>query len=264
MRMGSLEGSSARMDEPELTDMRARYAEAQALLDAGRFDEATAEFVWLWQHIGEFEPSAVCVRVSIIASALDILAREHPPARERLVALRDELTPVIDSGAATSDELQDWAVLCRVVHQSERVLEWFDRMGPSYVPGPEHRWVMECCVIPQLKRRERWADAGRLYLEPLRILEGLHKMVTDIPSIAALHPEGASTIRASIEEGVLGDVGTMYASLRAAGRDVDAESVLKRARSFIPGELLERAVVDALTATARPSGQSRGRWELAS
>src|ERR1039457_1826720 len=103
MAMSVLKGSLALKYEPDPTDMRTRYAEARALLDAGRFDEATAEFIWLWQHIGEYEPSAVCVRVSIIASALDILAREHPPARERLVALRDELTPVIDSGAATSD-----------------------------------------------------------------------------------------------------------------------------------------------------------------
>ncbi len=252
------------MYEPEPSDMRARYAEAQALLDAGRFDEATAAFIWLWHHIGEHEPSAVCVRISFIASALEILAREHRPACERLVDLRDELTPIVDSGAATSNELQDWAVLCKVVHESERVLEWFDRVGPSYVPGPEHRWVMECCVIPLLKRRARWADVGRLYVEPLRILETLQRMLTDAPSIGAQHPESAFAIRASIEQGVLDDVGVMYAALRAAGREVDAESVLENARRFIPADLLESTVVNALTVAGRVSGERRRRWELAS
>lgn len=262
--MGSRESSSASKYVPEPSDMRGRYAEARALLDAERFDEATGEFIWLWQHIGEYEPSAVCVRVSFIASALEVLAREHPPARERLVALRDGLTAVVDSGTATSGELQDWAVLCKILHQSERILAWFDRMGPSYVSGPEHRWVMDCCVIPLLKRRERWADVGRLYVEPLGILETLHRLLTDAPSIAAQHPESALAIRASIEQGVLADVATLYASLWAAGRAVDAESVLQGARTFIPGELLERAVVEALEATQRASGARRGRWELAS
>ena len=82
---------------------------------------------------------------------------------------------LVDSGAATPDQLQDWAVLCRVVQESKRVLEWFDRLGPSYVPGPEHQWVMECCVMPLLKMRHRWADVGRLYVEPLRILETMHR-----------------------------------------------------------------------------------------
>jgi hypothetical protein len=264
MAIRSPEGSSAQKHELERLDMRVRYADAQALLTDGRLDEATSELIWLWQHMVTHEPSAAGVRVSFVAAALEFLAREHPPARERLVALRDALAPVIHAGAATSDQLQDWAVLCRVVQESKRVLEWFDRLGPSYVPQPEHRWVMECCVIPMLKRLERWADVGRLYLEPLRILESLHEMLTDIPSIAAQHRGSASSIRASIEQGALGDIATMYACLRAARRDADAASVLEKARKLMPGEPLERAVADALSATGALSGERRSRWELAS
>ena len=53
-----LEGSSALKPVSERSDMRARYADAQELLAAGRFDEATAELVWFWQHVVEYEPSA--------------------------------------------------------------------------------------------------------------------------------------------------------------------------------------------------------------
>jgi hypothetical protein len=63
--------------------VRARYADAQALLAGGHFDQASTELVWLWKHILDHEPSAVGVRVSFLASMLEVLASKPMPCSRR-------------------------------------------------------------------------------------------------------------------------------------------------------------------------------------
>jgi hypothetical protein len=232
----------------ETLDVKARYAHANALLSVGKLDKATDEFVWLWQHMLEHQPSMCGVRVSFLASVVRTLAKKYPHARARFRALRDELTPIVDSGTPNRSQLQDWAVLCKVVGQNNRVLQWFDRAGPNFEPSREHRWVINCCVIPLLKKRGRWADIGRLYPNPLHVLRSAHAIVADIPMIITKRPKQAAEIRKSIERHFLGTVGTLYASLRAAARDVDAQTVLEEARRMMPGEPLEKVIGTTLKA----------------
>jgi hypothetical protein len=227
-------------------DVKARYAQARELLTAGRLEEATTEFVWLWQNMLQHVPSMKGARVSFMASVLRTLAKRHLPARVHFRALRDELTPVVDSGTPSRSQLQDWAVLCNVVGESKRVLRWFDKMGPGAELPREHEWVIECVVIPLLKKRKRWADIGRLYHEPLRVLESKYNVVADIPRLTSRSPESAAEIRKAIEQNFLTTVGTLYASLRAAARDVDARAILEEARKLMPGVALESAIVVAL------------------
>lgn len=44
------------------TDIRARMELAAKLADAGRLDDATAEYVWLWEHMLEHDPALHGVR----------------------------------------------------------------------------------------------------------------------------------------------------------------------------------------------------------
>jgi hypothetical protein len=234
----------------ETLDVKARYAHAKALLAAGKLDKATTEFVWLWQHMLEHQPSMCGVRVSFMAATLQTLAKKHPPARARFRALRDELNRVVDSGTPDRKQLQDWAVLCKVVGQNNRVLQWFDRTGPNFEPPREHRWVIDCSVIPLLKRQNRWADIGRLYRNrnPLHVVRSASAIVADMPRIVAKHPKSAAEIRKSIERHFLGTVGTLCASLCAASHDIDAQEVFEEARKTMPGERLDKAIMAALKA----------------
>jgi len=230
----------------ERVDVKARYAHAKELSAAGSLDEAAAEYVWLWQNIFPQEPSLVGVRVSFMAMEMQAVARRHPSARERFLALRDELTPLVDAGAATPTQLGDWVVLCDVVDENARVLEWFDRMGPS--ASPIHAKSIELRLSRLLRAEGRWADMGRLYPDPLRQLRDQTQMVDRLPGLTAQRPEHAAQMRANIEQHVVAELSALHAALRAAGRDSEAQAVLEEARKLMSGEQLEIAIADALKA----------------
>ena len=227
-------------------EAKRRYAEAGEHLAAGRLDEATAEFVWLRQSIVAEGPSLVGVRVSFMANQMQGLAKQHPPAREQFLALRDQLTPSVDAGTATPMDLQDWVVLCDVLDENARVVEWFDRMGPA--ASPVHMKFIEPRLSRLLRAARRWSDMGRLYRDPLRQLRDQTQMLERLPGLTAQRPELAAQRRTNIEQHVVVEVGALHAALRAAGRDADALAVLEEARRLMPGAPLETAVADALKA----------------
>jgi hypothetical protein len=143
-------------------------------------------------------------------------------------------------------ELGDWVVLCDVVDENARVLEWFDRMGPS--ASPVHDKSIELRLSRLLRAEGRWVDMGRLYPDALRQLRDQMRMLDRIPGLTAQRPEHAAQVRANIEQHVVAEVGALHAALRAAGRDSDAQAVLEEARKLMPGAQLETSVADALKA----------------
>ena len=73
------------------SNMRERSDYATLLRRAGYFDDATREFLWLWQQdVAQFQP----VRHSFVAGEMATLAARHAPARAAFVALRDAIDPV--------------------------------------------------------------------------------------------------------------------------------------------------------------------------
>jgi hypothetical protein len=230
----------------EPVDVKLRYARARKLLHDGAFDEATTEFVWLWQHMLEHDMAMVGVRLSFMASLLTTLTAKHPPARERFTALRDSLGILVEAGSSSWMQLQDWAVLSKVLGETDRVVEWFDRQGAGYDLASQSARVMTNQLVPLLQAKGRWADIGRLYSEPLQLVQQQYKMVTDIPRLTAGQPESAAEISRSIEQHFLSRVAELYAALRAAGREADSQVVLDEARRLMPGDALEAAVAGTL------------------
>ena len=79
--------------EGDPADMRARMDLAKELRRAGRYEEATAEHVWLWEHMLEHEPALYGVRMSFFAGDLQRLVNDHAPARAAIEQLRDRAAP---------------------------------------------------------------------------------------------------------------------------------------------------------------------------
>jgi thioredoxin 1 len=101
---------AATPDDPWL-----RLAYARKLMDAARFDEATSEYLWLWNHARDLAPN--------YGFDLYRLADAHAPARTAIVQLRDELTP---APAPTLNDLRDWLLLNDLLGEARRSLQWFD------------------------------------------------------------------------------------------------------------------------------------------
>src|SRR4051812_12591822 len=61
-----IQGRNLRMEAQQPMDMMERMNAARALASAGKLDEATDAYVWLWEHMLEHEPAMLGVRASFM------------------------------------------------------------------------------------------------------------------------------------------------------------------------------------------------------
>jgi len=71
------------------TGMMVRMQLARALASAGKLDEATDAYAWLWEHILEHEPAMYGVRASFMLAEIADLCSRHSSARTKFAAPRD-------------------------------------------------------------------------------------------------------------------------------------------------------------------------------
>jgi hypothetical protein len=221
----------AALTDPE-RDADGRHTLAQCLLHTRRFEESLEHFVWLWLHMDEVQPSMSGVRVSFLAGEIADLCQELPVARERFCALRDESDAAARSATdarAVARARFDWVVLNQSLGETERTLSWFDGLNAGEQAGVSGAVVFR--LLPLLIERERWADAGRLIRDPLEKLDTraamLHMGLTyPMPDTIASH-RGA--LHRSMLDGLRKEAAQLLRCLRAAGREVEAAAVKRKA-----------------------------------
>jgi hypothetical protein len=109
--------------------MRQRLDLAKELVDAGKLDEATEEYTWLWEHMLEHETSLYGVRISFMINDMKNLAQRHKPALETFTGLRDALTEEMKNGDRSRENQIDWLVLnIRLLKDDQTVAEWVDHI----------------------------------------------------------------------------------------------------------------------------------------
>jgi hypothetical protein len=226
--------------------MNVRFDLAQVLLGSAKHAEATEELAWLWEHMLEHEPAMVGVRNSYMAGEMQRLVTVHPPARVRFSALRDAVAPGSPAAASTPNALIDWMVLNEVLGDDERTLAWFDGTTVEERRAPGMLRIIELKAVPLLLARERWADVGALYPDPISTLRRKHEQMERIR--AAPLPDGQKQQMVSFAEQRFRDeAATLHACLIAAHRDDAARAVAEEARRLAPGEPLEEALRLALS-----------------
>jgi hypothetical protein len=98
-------------------------------------------------------------------------------------------------------------------------------------------------LVPKLQRRERWADIGRIYRDPLAELRSAHELI-DPEGVA---PEIVEQIRAFMTESFRKKAALLATSLRAAGRNDEAAAVQAEALRLDPGDQMKAALAAAPT-----------------
>jgi hypothetical protein len=207
----------------EPANIEARLQHAEELTRSGRYDEATIEHVWLWEHMLDHDPSMAGVRVSFFAYHLKTLVAAHAPARAAISQLRDRAAPPA-SGPIEREAFGDWICLNGVLGEKGRSLAWYDGLPPEKRVrlGP---LLLEHYIIPLLVEVGRWAEAGALYAAPLTTID--HAALC-----LSLRP---ADLRAELVElgrkGFVKDASQLVRALRAAGRLEEAGFVAQRART---------------------------------
>jgi hypothetical protein len=233
--------------------MSSRLDAAEELSKAGRCDEATTEFVWLWENIDRVEPSMEGVRVSFMANQIRVLVDRHEAARVRFAGIRDRTASLADADLTTARLRFDWIVLNEILSEPERTLAWLDA-----VKGDErYAFVLDRCasrLIKLLAERGRFADIGRLYKDPVSTLAEQHRARLPPPHITAdPGPDVPERIRPIMQQllqmlldglpkQVIEDAALMVKCLLAAGRTADAAAVETEARRIDPSEEMRVAL----------------------
>ncbi len=216
-------------------DVQKRLDLARALTNAGKLDEATEEYLWLWDNMLTHDRSFYGVRLSFMASEMAELAKEHPPAREKFVALRARYEEGLAENPGSVEERADWIALNEVVGETRRTLEWFDKAKDD----PKQREVldrMDHSIEELLLKEGRWADLGRSIRDPLRKIQQAYWLHG--AGSAAADPGADAQQAAEMKEVRLRmwrvEVATVYAALLAAGRDDEAKKVIEQAMTSLP------------------------------
>ena len=136
--------------KPDDADLHLDYA--SMLMEAGRHEEATAEYVWLWKHARDLVP--------FYADDLQRIVGAHPSARAAIVQMRDELAPAT---APSCDALRDWLLLNDILGEARRSLQWFDDSYGSLTNKHEVASLVEEMIGPLLIGAHRWRDARAVY-----------------------------------------------------------------------------------------------------
>ena len=211
------------------SDINGRFELARALLAAGKFDEATDHFAWLWEHMAEIDPDMAGVRVSFLASEIGSLVAQDEAARSRFRAVRDR------AGSAAGDELAaaarfDWIVLNEVLGEPDATLAWLDRVLATH-PGAPGLARFGGRLIPLLLSRDRWADAARFVDDGVADLARHNEM-----SAHEFPPDFDEQMKAQFQEWARYSLRQKAAEIRqiliAGGRTDDATAVERAALSL--------------------------------
>ena len=110
--------------------MRQISADAKALQELGRYEEALQRHVWLHHHASEIAPGSFGVRISFWLSDWVALAQRFPKAKQALIEIRDQKSRELAAGRghfelfadvdSINSYLQDHAATLALVKQIEQ------------------------------------------------------------------------------------------------------------------------------------------------
>jgi hypothetical protein len=214
-----------------LTNIDVRLQLARKLVSAGHYDDATAEYIWLWQHMLEHNPAFYGVRHSFLVSDLQELIQKHPPARAAFAALRQACAP---RDLLDAETLRDWFSLNEALGEAKATVVWFDQAKPTGNVSNAFSRVLETTLVPLLIAVNRWADAGKLYADPMMTFRRKVEILHYEPPNQELMDFLTSKLRDEAAE--------IVRALHAAGRTDEAHAVRDEARRVDPSREMEAAL----------------------
>lgn len=222
------------------------FQRARELVAAGKPDEATKEYIAVWELMGK-DPAMAGARGTFLAHDMQTLASRHAPAREAFTKMRDEAWVRAQGAAPDVAAVGDWFVLNGVLEEDEKTLVWFDehksKSESRSVIDAQH-WPLERVLVES----ERWSDIPLLYPNPeAPITEAfeLSKKAAESDLRADLVDQAWDAYRER--------VAILYVGYLAAGKDDGAAALLAKARSLYDKP---RLVTGAVNFAVR-NGQAR-------
>ena len=230
-------------------EVDARYDLARRLSRSGHPEEATEQYIWLWNNIPNMDTGYDGVRVSFMAGDMESVALACPPCREKFAALRDALVPRINPGPDFDREaFNDWVVLNeRVLGDDRAIILWGEtaEIPPALRDDWRDPFRPARDALIELKR---WDLAARLISDPAAHARNCTRMARERNEITkqtgpehATDPEYIATM-ARIDRNRLAE---LHGLALVLGVDVDARAIADEAIAFDPSDDMRIALVQA-------------------
>ncbi len=248
---GETEGQRLRRETGGNVEARLRLA--RTCVEASRFDDATGDYVWLWERMGSGDAVQRGARRGLVADEMTDLALRFGGARSAFRKVRDRLETRLKAGEADLDELEDWIVLNRVVREPERTEAWVLRVRGTE-EGRATLHAVAGRVFPLLVERGEWSAAGDVYADGVaeaRRTRAVYESEASAREWSA-RPEDVAA-RADLERAFMDRLSTLSAALFAAGRDEAGVSVAEE----LLGVRSDAAAREALAESALRAGAVR-------
>jgi len=231
-------GSIARAKEKLVgheKDPMAREQYGDELMQAGKYEEALAEYLWCFDE-GNSSPAYHGVRLSFLLSNIKRLGTKYAPAINAMQERRDAAEARVRAGPVTFDDLSDAVALNRELKTPERSLVLFDDARKSGPLPPQARLSLFLHLKGELREAKRYEDLLGLLDRPVKYVSGqiqqyeFMRKMSEARADKTKTPEdsGESFLKSSaIEDGAL-----IFEALVVTNRGPEADKVTETLIAF--------------------------------
>ncbi len=254
----------------EKPDFNHILQEAKGLMDRGSFEDALQRYLWYFNHALEYDPAQAGVRLSTGISDWVELGRRYPPAKQALIAIRDEDSRKLTSGegyanlfadvSSINRELQDDDAtyeLYKIIRQKDPQLAqqcyfWAESL---LVAKGEYQWCYDHMGDPQFRfdniKRLHEMDAANqkrmaeTHKRSRQMIAELNQKNGRTNAPAYSPPDTSAMLNKFSEDRFVGQVSQLVEILVGAGHQAEAEKIRDQALEIMDDPRLKSAVEDA-------------------
>ena len=149
-----LENAKDEVAKADADEAQPRFDLAKKLSKAGSAPEALKELLWCWDE-GKKDPEFVRTRSTQVARELGVLARSYAPAKDAMIARRDDAHSRAVAGKGGTTVVQDLIALNKELRADEDTLAVFDVMPE----GDRRRVTISIYLFDVFVEKQRYKDA---------------------------------------------------------------------------------------------------------
>lgn len=204
-------------------DMILREAKGDAR--AGRHADALAKHVWFHENALKIRPSLYGVRLSFALSYWQELAIVYPPAKEKLVEIRDAAEKRVLAGENVRESFHDFESINKSLEEEDRTVQLFLALDKKQPKGAKDVFGI---AEPALIRAKKFEVCGK-YIDPKKDYASAVARYHDKLTLAKQPDFGASLVSFA-QNRFSNDVATLVALLVVGDRKGEAEEIAAKAK----------------------------------
>jgi thiol-disulfide isomerase/thioredoxin len=237
-------------------DPMARSQYARELTQAGRYEEALAEYLWCFDEGAKAFPSYSGVRVSFLLSDIVQLGQRYPPAIKALEDRRDAAeSRLLGESGGSDEDASDAVALNRDLGSPQRTLALYDALKKTKPLSARMRHSFSRELLGPLVDARRYQDAVELFDDPRGYVTWQIKIHRARPKLDQ-DDESLKAMLAQLEEDqvneLVSECGRVYEALLGIGKPEKAGEVAGDLVQFAPSGATYSTLVDLAVRAGTP------------